>query len=151
MGKIEDIMVYLKLALLLFISYILASRGSIENITPIFESNSSILNILIVSSLTFVAFEGFQLVIHAYNEMENPIKNIPRAIYYSIGIAILLYVILAWGALSSIPKALIISDKEYALAAGAQKTLGKTGLIIVVFGALLATSSAINGTFFWSI
>ena len=85
MGKIEDIMVYLKLALLLFISYILASRGSIENITPIFESNSSILNILIVSSLTFVAFEGFQLVIHAYNEMENPIKNIPRAIYYSFG------------------------------------------------------------------
>jgi len=51
-------------------------------------------------------------------------------------------------AISAIPKENIIQDKEYALAAGAQVFLGKFGLITVIFGALLATSSAISGTLF---
>jgi len=89
-----------------------------------------------------------QLVIHAYNEMEEPQKNIPRAIYSSIIIATLLYIIISIGALATIQKELIIKSKEYALAAGAQEILGKFGLFIVIFGALLATSSAINGTLF---
>lgn len=130
MGKIEDWMVYTKLVLLLFISGLLARKGSVENFTPLFNSNSSLINILIISSITFVTFEGFQLVIHAYEEMDNPQKNIPRAIYGSIAIATLLYIILAIGALATIPKELIIQNKEYALAAGAQNILGSFGLFI---------------------
>jgi amino acid transporter len=148
MGKIEDWMVYTKLILLLFISGLLAGKGDIKNITPLFDSNSSIVTILIISSITFVAFEGFQLVIHAYDEMDNPQKNIPRAIYSAIAIATTLYIVLAIGALATIPKEIIIQDKEYALAAGAQELLGNFGLFVVIFGALLATSSAISGTLF---
>jgi amino acid transporter len=148
MGKIEDWMVYTKLVLLLFIAGLLASKGSLDNFTPLIESNSSFMGILIIASITFVAFEGFQLVIHAYNEMENPEKNIPRAIYGSIAIATILYIILAIGSLATIPKELIIQDKEYALAAGAKKIIGNFGLFTVISGALLATSSAISGTLF---
>ncbi|MDX2360864.1 MAG: APC family permease [Crocinitomicaceae bacterium] len=148
MGKIEDWMVYTKLILLLFISGLLAGKGHLENFTPIIESDTSTLSILIIASITFVAFEGFQLVIHAYDEMDEPQKNIPRAIYSSIIIATLVYVTLAIGALATIPKEIIIKDKEYALAAGAQEILGDLGMFIVIFGALLATSSAISGTLF---
>ena len=148
MGKIEDFMVYTKIVVLLFISGLLVGKGNIENMTPVFESNSSLSAILIVAAMTFVAYEGFQLVIHAYNEMDEPQKNIPRAIYSAIVIATILYVVLAVSALSAIPKEKIIQDKEYALAAGAQEYLGDFGLFIVVFGALLATSSAISGTLF---
>lgn len=148
MGRIEDWMVYTKLILLLFISGLLAGKGHIENFTPIIESNTSIVSILIIASITFVAFEGFQLVIHAYDEMDEPQKNIPRAIYSSIIIATLVYITLAIGALATIPKEIIIQDKEYALAAGAQEILGDLGMFTVIFGALLATSSAISGTLF---
>lgn len=148
MGKIEDWMVYTKLILLLFISGLLAGKGSVENFTPIIESDTTLLSIMIIASITFVAFEGFQLVIHAYDEMDEPQKNIPRAIYSSIAIATILYIILAIGALATIPKEIIIQDKEYALAAGAQEILGNFGMFIVIFGALLATSSAISGTLF---
>jgi len=148
MGKIEDWMVYTKLILLLFISGLLAEKGHLENFTPLFESNTSLMGILIIASITFVAYEGFQLVIHAYNEMEEPQKNIPRAIYSSIIIATILYVVLAIGALATIPKETLIEDKEFALAAGAKQLLGEFGLFIVIFGALLATSSAISGTLF---
>jgi len=148
MGKIEDIMVYLKLSILLGISVLLADKGDIQNMLPIFDSGFDIANIITVASITFVAYEGFQLVIHATAEMRNPDKNIPRAIYSAIGLATFIYVVLSISALMAISKAQLIADKEYALAAGSSVVLGNVGLVIVIFGALLATSSAINGTIF---
>lgn len=153
MGKIEDIMVYTKLVLLSIISFVLMKHGetSFSNFIDtmaVDAEKSSILNILIVASVTFVAFEGFQLVINAVNEMKNPDKNIPRAIYSAILLAILIYVVIALGALFAIPAEKIIQNKEYALAAGAGEVLGKLGSTLVIAGALLATSSAISGTVF---
>ena len=148
MGKLEDLIVYAKLIILLVISVLLAEKGDIHNITPIFNGGFHWPIILIVSAITFVAYEGFQLVIHATNEMENPEKNIPHAIYSAIGIATFIYVILAIAALLAIPKADLIANQEYALAAGADDILGHMGLVAVIFGAMLATSSAINGTIF---
>lgn len=148
MGKLEDILVYSKIVILLFISGLLIGKGDGQNLLPLFDNQTTLTQILMVSAITFVAYEGFQLVIHAYDEMDNPQKNIPRAIYSSIAIATLLYIVLSIAALSAIPKEMIIADKEYALAAGAQTYLGQFGQFIVIFGALLATSSAISGTLF---
>ena len=148
MGKVEDVMVYTKLVLLLFIAGLLAGKGDIQRVLPLVDMDSSIPTIVMIAALTFVAFEGFQLVVHAYREMETPERNVPRAIYSAIVIATLLYVVLAVGALSAIPQAEIIADKEYALAAGSERILGRLGYFVVLFGALLATSSAISGTLF---
>jgi amino acid transporter len=101
-----------------------------------------------VAAITFVAYEGFQLVIHAVNEMEKPEKNIPKAIYSAIFLAILIYFIIAVGAVLAIPFEDIINNKEYALASGAERILGHWGTELVILGALLATSSAISGTVF---
>lgn len=150
MGKVEDLIVYTKLIILLFISGLLWSKGDIQMILPVFEKSTHISDVLVVASITFVAYEGFQLVIHAYNEMKSPEKNIPRAIYSSIAIATTLYVVISIAAISVIPKEELIANKEYALAAGAKEFLGTIGHIIVIFGALLATSSAISGTIFGS-
>jgi len=155
MGKIEDLMVYTKLVVLTIISFVLIQHGSInvgtfiQNISQDFQ-NSGILSVLIVSSITFVAYEGFQLVINAVNEMKNPSKNIPRAIYTAITLAILIYVIISAGALFAIPTEDLIKNKESALATGAGAVLGSIGSDLVILGAILATSSAISGTVFGS-
>ncbi len=155
MGKIEDLMVYTKLVVLVIISVVLMQHGTVDFATFIDNmakdaGNAGLLSILIVASITFVAYEGFQLVINAVNEMTDPDKNIPRAIYSAIGLAILIYVVIALGALFAIPAEEIIKNKEYALAAGAGNILGKIGTNLVILGALLATSSAISGTVFGS-
>ena len=153
MGKIEDLMVYTKLVVLSIISIVLMQHGTsdfgtfIDNMA-VDAKNSSVFSILIVASLTFVAYEGFQLVINAVNEMTNPEKNIPRAIYISIILAILIYVVISLGALFAIPTEEIIKNKEYALASGAGNILGSLGTNLVILGAILATSSAISGTVF---
>lgn len=155
MGKIEDLMVYTKLIILTIISFVLMQHGTtdfetfIDNLA-LDTKNSSLFSILIVASITFVAYEGFQLVINAVNEMTKPEKNIPRAIYSAIALAILIYVIISIGALFAIPTKDIVKNKEYALAAGAGEILGDLGTYLVIIGALLASSSAISGTVFGS-
>jgi len=149
MGKLEDIMVYTKLIILVVISFVLITNSETSLPTLIQNHESvGILSILIVASVTFVAYEGFQLVINAVNEMEDPEKNIPRAIYAAIAITVAIYMIIAFGALLAIPFDDIIQNQEYALAAGAGDVLGPVGANLVIFGALLATSSAISGTLF---
>jgi amino acid transporter len=149
MGKIEDIMVYTKLIILTIISFVLINNSNTTIPTLLENSDDiNILSILIVASLTFVAFEGFQLVINAVNEMENPEKNISKAIYIALFLTLLIYFILSCGAIVAISFESIISNQEYALASGADKILGHWGSDLVIFGAVLATSSAISGTLF---
>jgi len=149
MGKIEDVMVYTKLVILAIISFVLINNSQ-TTIPVLLENNhdTSILSILIVASITFVAYEGFQLIINAVNEMENPEKNIPRAIYSALFLAMLIYLVISIGAILAIPFDAIIQNKEYALASGAGNILGHWGTDLVILGALLATSSAISGTIF---
>ena len=155
MGRIEDFMVYIKLFILFVISILLIYFGNMDMHTFVQTlskdfANTPLLNILIVSSVTFVAYEGFQLVINAVNEMENPDKNIPRAIYSAVFLVALIYFIIALSAVVAIPVDDLIKNKEYALASGAKDIMGSFGANLVIIGAILATSSAISGTMFGS-
>lgn len=149
MGKIEDIMVYTKLIILAIIAFVLLNNSN-TTLPVLLENapNVSVLNILIVASITFVAYEGFQLVINAVKEIDQPESQIPIAIYASIALAILIYAVIALGAILAIPFDEIIQNKEYALASGAENLIGHWGTDLVVAGALLASSSAISGTVF---
>ena len=155
MGKIEDIMVYAKLVILFIISVALISFSKVDfpNFVHMMQEDiqtTPLLSILIVSSITFVAYEGFQLVINAVNEMENPDINIPKAIYSAIILVALIYFIIALSAVLAIPAEDLIQNKESALATGAGEIMGNMGQNLVIFGAILATSSAINSTLFGS-
>ena len=82
MGKLEDIMVYSKLVILFIISLALIYFGDTDfhTFTQILAKDfegSNTMNILIVASVTFVAYEGFQLVINAVNEMDDPRQKYP--------------------------------------------------------------------------
>lgn len=149
MGKLEDLMVYTKLVILTIISFVLINNSN-TTLPALYtdQSHVSVMTIFIVAAITFVSYEGFQLVINAVNEMDTPEKNIPKAIYSAIFIAIVIYVAISLGAILAIPFDEIIENKEYALASGADNILGHWGTDLVIIGALLATSSAISGTVF---
>jgi len=155
MGEIEDIMVYAKLFILFIISVALiyfakTDMGTFSNMMIKDFEQTPIVSILIVSSVTFVAYEGFQLVINAVNEVDNPDSDIPKAIYLAIVLVALIYFIIALSSVMAIPVADLIKNKEYALATGAEDIMGSLGRNLVIVGAILATSSAINGTLFGS-
>jgi amino acid transporter len=149
MGRTEDLMVYTKLVILVVISFVLINNSQ-TTLPQLVQQHATpgLLSVLVAASITFVAYEGFQLVINAVNEMDRPERNIPLAIYLAIFLAVVIYVVIAFGAILAIPFDDIIRNKEYALAAGAEDVLGHWGTDLVIAGALLATSSAISGTVF---
>ncbi|MFT7678418.1 MAG: amino acid transporter [Planctomycetota bacterium] len=148
MGKSEDLMVYTKLILLALIAAVLISYGDVSNMEPVFAPDLSWSMLFMTAAITFVAFEGFQLAIHATEETADPDRDIPWAIYAAIATATAVYILLSVAALMAIPKNELILNKESALAVGAARAIGTPGQVIVILGAVLASCSAIIGTIF---
>ena len=145
-GRVEDIIVYTKIALLGFFALAGSVTVKAENLTPVL--NHGLASVFMAGALVFVAFEGVQLITNALSEMRDPDRNVPRGIYISITVTSVIYIVLAVVGVGNLGEAQLIEAKEYALAAAARPVLGEAGVVLVGVAALLATSSAINATAF---
>jgi amino acid transporter len=65
MGKSEDLMVYTKLILLGVIAGVLIYAGDVSRMEPLIDPDLTGSMLIMTAAITFVAFEGFQLAIHA--------------------------------------------------------------------------------------
>ena len=99
-------------------------------------------------ALIFVAYEGFELIPNAVDEMDNPEKHLRPAILIAIAVTTVIYVLVAIAALGNLTPAQIKNDQEYVLAVAAEPKLGHAGFVLIGIAALLSTSSAINATLF---
>ncbi len=145
-GRTEDIIVYTKIALLGLLAIAGLPGVKTENLVPVFDQG--MISVFMAGALIFVAYEGFQLITNAVCETDDPQRNIPRAIYGSVVIVVLIYIALSLIAIGSISVEKLIAAKEYALAVAVEPSLGSGGRALVSVAALLATSSAINATMF---
>ena len=145
-GESEDVIVFFKVAIMMTLG--VAGLFYIEptHFRPLFDKGFP--SVLLSGALVFVAFEGFQLITNAVVETENPEKNTPRGIYLSIVVVTLIYVTLALSVMGILTFEEIQAAKEYAIAEALKPIFGKWGFILASLAALLATSSAINGTLF---
>ena len=144
-GKVEDELVFFKLAVLLLVTLLGLRIASLARLNP--SNWPSVTRILVGGLIIFLAYEGFELISHASADAER-LKDVERAFYLSIAIVILVYVLLAL--ISSIvltPKE-VEKFRDYALAILAKKELGLVGYWLVVLAALASTASAINATLF---
>lgn len=145
-SKSETYVVVLKVALLLFIIFTSIGSINIESLAP--ERWSDTFSIVVAGMIIFVAYEGFELIANAAEEIEKPEINLARAFYASVILVIVLYVLIAVITVGAVPEKILLDAKDYALAVAAEPALGKIGFSIVAIAALLATLSAINATIF---
>jgi basic amino acid/polyamine antiporter, APA family len=68
-----------------------------SNFAPI-----GIAGIVAAMGLTFIAFEGYEIIVQTGEEVKNPKKNIPRAIFISLTLVVLLYCLVAFVSISAI-------------------------------------------------
>ena len=106
------------------------------------------LGIITAGMIIFVAYEGFELIANAAEDIKNPSINLPRAFYGSVIFVILLYVLISIVSVGVVPEAQLLEAKDYALAIAAKPALGQVGFTIVAIAALLSTFSAINATIY---
>ncbi len=91
---------------------------------------------------------GFGLITNASENMKNPGKNVPLAIFGSIFLVMIFYVLISLVTLGNLPLQDIIKAQENALAVAAKPFLGNFGFIFISIGALFSISSALNATIF---
>jgi amino acid transporter/nucleotide-binding universal stress UspA family protein len=105
--------------------------------------------------LTFIAFQGFEVISQCSEEIKNPKKNIPRAIFLSLLIVIPIYLLVAFTALGTVqagdltPWDYLASHKETALVEVAKKFFVGGGIMLLV-GGIISTMSALNATIYSS-
>jgi amino acid transporter len=104
--------------------------------------------ILHASVLFFLSYMGFGLITNASENIRQPEKTVPRAIFLSIFIAMVVYVAVALTAVGNLPAERLAQVGENALAVAARPFLGQTGFLLLSVGALFSISSALNATLY---
>lgn len=113
-------------------------------------------NVFLAMGITFIAFEGYEIIVQAGEEVQDPRRTIPRAVFKSLMIVIPVYVLVAIAAIGAVdppgdqPTWRFLGEaKELGLALAADRFM-PFGTIIILIGGLLSTMSALNATTFSS-
>ncbi len=102
--------------------------------------------ILTASVIFFLSYMGFGLITNVSENVKEPTKTVPRAIYTSIFIVMAVYVLVSVSALGALPAKEIAKYAENALAVAAEPALGNFGFFLLSLGALISITSALNAT-----
>ncbi|BCD60489.1 MULTISPECIES: APC family permease [unclassified Nitratiruptor] len=145
-GKTEDLMVFLKVAILLLFSIFGFFSGDFSKLSP--DHYESFFKILTGGLIIFLAYEGFELIANTAADIEEPEKNLPKAYYASVITTIFIYVLVATVAVANLTYEEVQKYSDFALAVAAKPFLGDFGFILIGIAALLSTSSAINATLY---
>ena len=146
-GKAELYIVGIKLTILMV--FIVGGVWTLQwqNIKPDLDG-SHLGQLVNASVIFFLSYMGFGIITNASENIKNPKQNVRRAIYASITVVILIYVLIAVVTLGNLPLSTIISAKENALAIAAKPFLGPAGFFLISIGALFSISSALNASIF---
>ncbi|BCD68007.1 APC family permease [Nitratiruptor sp. YY09-18] len=145
-GKSEDIMVFLKVAILLLFVALGFFTGDFHKLSP--KYYESVIKIMTGGLIIFLAYEGFELIANTAADIKDPAKNLPRAYYAAVITTIIIYVLVAAVAVANLTYEQVQKYSDYALAIAAKPFLGDFGFILIGIAALLSTSSAINATLY---
>jgi amino acid transporter/nucleotide-binding universal stress UspA family protein len=153
-GKVGNIVTMTKIAILaVFIGFglqfMLIKPGWQNAFTPFMPNGWS--GVFKAMGLTFIAFEGYEIIAQCSEEVKNPRKNIPRAVFLSLVIVVPIYLLIAVSALGSVTPAgmtpwnYLALHKELALVEVAKKFFSGGGVML-----LISTLSALNATIYSS-
>jgi uncharacterized protein len=98
--------------------------------------------------LIFLNYEGFELIANASPDVANPKRSLPIAYIGGVLIVIATYVLIVMVVVGHVSFADVAKASDTALSVAAQDMMGRGGFIAIAIAALLATSSAINATFY---
>ena len=158
-GKLEVWITGLKVAILLIVvalglSVVFQSNDRLSAFRPFFSQGLG--GLMSAMGITFVAFEGYEIIVQSGEEVKKPGDTIPRAIFLSIVVAMSLCILVAVVLLGAVTPP---QGKTVAAYLGGLKELGlmeaagqfvPRGKIILLIAGLASTASALNATIYGS-
>lgn len=139
-GKFQVIVTAAKVALLIW--FVVGGLQFVDFEEVANRFSTDIVQIGTTAAMVFITFFGFSAIAASAGEVKDPVKNIPRAIFISMGLVTLLYtavvlVILFAG---------LTEYTEASMGAAAQKFLGSIGGSVIIGGAIFSMVSASNAS-----
>ncbi|GGN14017.1 APC family permease [Halarchaeum nitratireducens] len=147
-GTAENVLVAAKMAVLLGFGVLAAVYGHANGLLDFGITGAATVAPVVAAGVSFVAFQGWQLLFYDRESIADPETTIPRAVYVAVPVAVATYVLVGVTTTSLLTPAQIAQYGEIALAKAAQPVLGSLGFTIIAVAAVVSTGSAINATLF---
>ena len=100
------------------------------------------------TALAILAYKGFTTITNSGDEVQDPHKNVGRAIILSLAICLVVYLVVSLAVGASLTVEEIVQAKDYSLAEAARPALGGYGMTFTVLIAIVATASGILASVF---
>lgn len=147
-GSVETIITIVKIIILIVFSAYGALEVDPSEFSP-FAPNGALFPVLSAMGLTFIAFEGYDLITTVTEEVENPRVNVPRAIFISLGATVVIYLVVVTVAIGNLGASTLGEAGEVGIAEAAAEFMPEipllgTGASFIAFGAVFSTLSALN-------
>ena len=155
-GSVENIITMAKIIILgIFVAYGLKRIFQIPSeaaasFMPFLPNGAG--GVVIAMGLTFIAFEGYDLIATVAEEIKAPEKTIPRATLISLCVTVFIYLMVLLVCIGAIqPESgkswqFMGRYQETAIAKAAENFMPFIGVALIIFGGLLSTISALNAT-----
>ncbi|NNM32488.1 MAG: amino acid permease [Gemmatimonadetes bacterium] len=156
-GQAENVLTVSKLLVLaVFIAYGLKAvwrdpAQATASFSPFFPEGFG--GVIVAMGLTFIAFEGYDLIATVAEEIKDPETTIPQATFISLAITVVMYLLILFVSLAAAsgpdgqPSWQFLGEYgETAIVRAAEGFMPAFGVAVIVFGGLLSTMSALNAT-----
>ncbi len=130
--------IFLILVLVIIASYLFMNPID-GGFTPFLPNG--IVSLLPATSLLFVCFTGFEAITTISAEIKNPQKNIPKALFYTVGFVTAVYILVVLATLYSTSVDTLGSTVNALMEAVKSSPIMQ---VIIVLGAILAMLSSLN-------
>jgi amino acid transporter/nucleotide-binding universal stress UspA family protein len=159
-GMVGNVVTIAKVIILLvFAGFGVYALNGRPDAVAVFRENplpNGIGGIFLAMGITFIAFEGYEIIAQSGEEVLNPKENIPKAIFISIGVVVFIYILVGLVAIGATTETrglpvweYLAEEKEVAIVRAAENFMPIGGILILISG-LASTMSALNATIYSS-
>ncbi|HSB56301.1 MAG TPA: amino acid permease [Nitrosopumilaceae archaeon] len=160
-GKVGNGLTFLQLGII--ISFIVAGlvawgfvnhnwATNFQNLLP-----KGFVGMMLGMGITYIAFEGYEIIVQTGEEVKNPKKNIPRAIFITLGSVTVIYIVFTFSFLVGLDPTKIggeawkfIGDYQELGIPQAAEFLLPFGTILALVGGMVSTVAGLSATTFSS-
>ncbi len=145
-AKVQSVIVVILLAV--FAVFVVATLSQVQPELLAPSGYPPLGKIMPSVALTFFAYLGFAIISFTAADLDDPRKELPRAMMIALGLTTVLYVLLSFGVFGTLTVDEVIANGDTALAMAAIPVLGQAGFVMMAIAAMLATASSVNANLY---
>ena len=149
MNTVQSISVVVVVAILGGLSLIGLTTMDASNLAP--ETYPPPSTLVASLGLTFFAYTGFQIIANSVEDMAQPRRDLPLAMYGSIVVAIIVYALTSIMVFGNLGTDEVVKQADVAIAVAARGVIGQWGIVLSVIAAAFATVSTVLANLYFGL